>query len=189
MFAAAAAVAAATEVSGDALSLLSAQAALLFSSQRTHRWTRVTPPTTHSLSLQNTPERAPVMVVCSSATLHASIRPPLRPSALLSDRLREVSLKHYWRRSEWEAAAAPSRKESEAGERAPRLQRERGARKGRKRPLSFSLSQSHSYIYPALSLPETQKKRLSLCSQSLSVSLSQCSRRVSGPPAPARHCP
>ena len=48
MFAAAAAVAAATEVSGDALSLLSAQAALLFSSQRTHRWTRVTPPTTDS---------------------------------------------------------------------------------------------------------------------------------------------
>ena len=45
---AAAAVAAATEVSGDALSLLSAQAALLFSSQRTHRWTRVTPTLTVS---------------------------------------------------------------------------------------------------------------------------------------------
>ena len=77
---AAAAVAAATEVSGDAL-LLSAPA-LLFSSQGTHRWTRVTPTLTHSQWAPKPSkhtkgggkrERAPVWVVRSSTTLHASL--------------------------------------------------------------------------------------------------------------------
>ena len=127
------------------------------------------------------------MVVCSSATLHASIRPPLRPSALLS----EVSLKHYWRRSEWEAAAAaPSRKESEAGERAraPRLQRERGARKGRKRPLSLFLSLPIPLLHLSGAVTAGNPKEASkpLLPVSLSVSLSQCSRRVRSSPARPR---
>ena len=120
------------------------------------------------------------MVVCSSATLHASIRPPLRPSALLSDRLREVSLKHYWRRSEWEAAAAPSRKESEAGERVGASATERARRTERKEEASLFLSLPIPLLHLSGAVTAGNPKEASKPLLPVSLSLSHSLRVLGG---------